>query len=431
MALFRSLLLGCCALSADANADTLLPPDQSEEIALRAELERVAREPSDNAEAARKSLEALNEPATSAHGRQTRNRRERGARRIVNGIQTVRHSAVAALLKGDAPGSAGLVCTGTLVGCNKVLTAAHCINKDPDPKKYFVFFQLLGFVKVKRIDWQPNAYKESYADIAMLTLEKSVEGIAPIGINTSATPINGAVATIVGFGRSGGNRFDYGIKREGSVKFSKCTGAYTDKRLLCWDFDADVKLKAGDSNTCNADSGGGIFMPDKVNNRIVQRVVGVVAGGRDENCVKNDHSYNTDVFAWRDWLEKVGEGQFSDKVCGASEPVDTAANVRTAVVTLDASKTETTFEIEVPESTRSLGVAMNGEDDGTWRNDFDLVVYRDTHRLEALCTRSERGQFAFCELKPLPSARLAITVRRKIGSGIAQLAIRMRNQPHR
>ena len=270
-------------------------------------------------------LEALDQPASSSQGRQLRNRRERGARRIVNGVQTIRHSAVAAVLRGSDPSTATAWCTGTLVACDKVLTAAHCISDNPAPKGYLAFFPTLGFFEVKNITWLKDDYRFPYADLAMLALGKSVEGIAPISLNTAASPIYGSVGTIVGYGRTGGKKHDYGVKREGSVKFGPCQDSYADKKLLCWDFDADINVAAQDSNTCNADSGGGVFMMDKEGQRSIQRVVGVVSGGRDRDCVKGDHSYNTDVFRWREWLEKAADGKLSSETCGATA-IDVSKN---------------------------------------------------------------------------------------------------------
>ncbi len=95
-----------------AAADPLQSPQESEESALRQELEQIVKDDPQKGVDARKTLEALDQPASSSQGRQLRNRRERGARRIVNGIQTIRHSAVAAVLRGSDPTTATAWCTG-------------------------------------------------------------------------------------------------------------------------------------------------------------------------------------------------------------------------------------------------------------------------------------------------------------------------------
>src|SRR5215468_4111422 len=125
--------------------------------------------------------------------------RERSARRIVNGVPATGFPAVGALLLGRDPANAKFLCTGTLVGCDKFLTAAHCVFKYDHPEGYLVFFQELGFFSVKDIRWPKQDYKENYAayDLAMLTLARSADGIAPMPLNfsTSAKPLNKAFAT--------------------------------------------------------------------------------------------------------------------------------------------------------------------------------------------------------------------------------------------
>ena len=406
-----------------AAADPLQTPQQSEEAALRQELERIAKEDPQRAADALKTLEALDHPASSPQGRPLRNRRERGARRIVNGIQTIRHSAVAAVLRGSDASTATAWCTGTLVGCDKILTAAHCIEEDPTPTGYLAYFPTLGFFQVKNIAWLKDDYRFPYADLAILTLDKSVEGIAPISLNSAASPINGSIGSIVGYGRTGGKKQDYGIKREGSVKFGACKGDYTDQKLLCWDFDSDINVSPQDSNTCNADSGGGVFMLDRVGQQSVQRVVGVVSGGLDDSdCVKGDHSYNTDVFQWREWLATAAEGQLSAQTCGGTN-IDLPSNLRSALVTLGPERPEAIFELAVPPSTGSLRVAMNGEDDGSGKNDFDLVLFEGRASAQPACAQAGGGQFAFCEVPRPASGPWRVTLRRKKGAGAAQLAV--------
>jgi hypothetical protein len=395
-----------------------LSPQDSEDSALRQELQRISRDDPAKGAAARQALDALERPAPTEGRRQRGSRREQGNRRIVNGIQTIRHSAVAAVLRGSDPASAQAWCTGTLIACDKVLTAAHCIADDPSPGGYLAYFPSAGFYAVKDITWMKDDYRFPYADLALLTLKRSVEGIAPIALNTIASPRDGAVATIVGYGRTGGSRRDYGVKREGSARFGACQSPYAGKKLLCWDFDADINVTSGDANTCNADSGGGVFMLDEGN----QHVVGVVSGGRDQDCVKGDHSYNSDVFQWRQWLASVGADTSSASTCGESR-IDLPANLRSSLVTLGAEKRVVDFEFTVPPDTASLRVAMNGEDDGEGRNDFDLFLINGRADAAPACAQAGPGQFAFCNIERPEAGSWTISLRRKQGAGDAQLTV--------
>ena len=410
-------------LQSAASAQTVLTPKQQEEADLRAELQRIINEDPAHADKAKNALDALDKPTTSPEGRQSRNRRERGARRIVNGLPSRSHPAVGALVRGNAPQTAEAWCTGTLVGCDKFLTAAHCIAKDPAPEGYLVFFQELGFFKVKTVEWAKDKYRFPYFDLAMLTLEKPVEGIAPMPINTSVKPLNNSIATIVGFGRTGGSRHDYGIKREGSVRTSACPDNLAKDQVLCWKFDADVTSNASAQNTCNADSGGGVFIRDNDGPRVVEKVFGVVSGGTDHDCMKKDVSYNVDVFQYRDWIAAAGEGRLSSAMCGRPAWEGVAQEPNRTSVRLDANISEATVTIEAPEGATALRVAMNAEDANPRKNEFQFAAFsgKDSAISENVCKDNGTGQFAFCAIEKPANGIWTITVNRKKGQGEVQI----------
>ncbi|MCC7253051.1 trypsin-like serine protease [Hyphomicrobium sp.] len=353
-------------------------------------------------------------------GRQARNRRERGARRIVNGIPSSAHPAVVAVLKGATRETAKAWCTGTLVGCDKVLTAAHCVANDPSPSSYQIFFQELGFFAVKSVEWPKEDYKFPYFDLAMLTLEKPVEGIAPIPINWSTRPLDNSVATIVGFGRTGGARHDYGIKREGSVRTAACAGPYAKIPLLCWKFDADVISTASAQNTCNADSGGGVFMRDDDGDRVVEKVFGVVSGGIDAECMKKDMSFNVDVSRFKSWIEKAGEGRLSPAMCGAPLWTRRVDQPKRATITIGPGQDETTFEIDVPEQAKDMRVSINAEDNGAGSNAFTLALDNgEAGGAAEDCLGSP--QFASCAVSRPRSGPWRIRIKRQKGQGQLQV----------
>src|SRR5262245_1938124 len=72
--------------------------------------------------------------------------------RIVNGSFTNKFPSTVAVLDGGDPGTAVAECTGTLIGCRTVITAAHCVCGDddtsascvPDPHAHSVFMQHAG-----------------------------------------------------------------------------------------------------------------------------------------------------------------------------------------------------------------------------------------------------------------------------------------------
>src|SRR5512143_2845386 len=75
---------------------------------------------------------------------------------IVGGTTTTDFPAVGALLAGADPASAITSCTGTLVGCRTLLTAAHCVcpgtgaecQGTTAPGAAVVFFAHAGFVPI-------------------------------------------------------------------------------------------------------------------------------------------------------------------------------------------------------------------------------------------------------------------------------------------
>jgi hypothetical protein len=418
----------------NARADALRSPDAIEKVETQRELERIAREEPAKAVEAHKAIEELDHPTVGSSGRrEQRSRRENGGRRIVKGIGTFKHPASGALLKGSDPRSAAASCSGTLVGCDKFLTAAHCVAPDPDFKNYLVFFQNAGFFEVNDIHWQQNQYKKgnSYADIALLTLTRPVEGIAPIPLNRAASPINGSPGDIVGFGRTGGYNEDYGIKREGPVVTTACQIEVANKNLLCWDFNAQMAMdnkgwkRVRASNTCNGDSGGGLFMWDRAGQRSVQIIVGTTVAGVQDNCLEGDHSFDTDVFAHLAWIEDVGEGRLSTDACGTMDQIDVEHHVLGDLAILNENLPEKIYTIDLSSHLKSLRVSMNGEDDGSGKNDFDLYVIPgaqpDINR--AACSEAGPGQFAFCEIVHPAPGPWTILVRRKQGEGLAQVAV--------
>jgi V8-like Glu-specific endopeptidase len=406
-----------------ASAQTEPSAKAQEEAELRAALERIVKQDHAHAAEAQRALDALDQPESSAKGRQARNRREHGARRIVNGLPSHSHPAVGALLKGNTPQKAGSWCTGTLVGCDKFLTAAHCIADDPSPGSYLVFFQELGFFEVKKVQWNKEKYEFPYFDLAMLTLAKPVEGIAPMPINMSVKPLNNSIATIVGFGRTGGTRIDYGIKREGTVKTAKCPAEFAKSNVLCWHFDADVMPGASAQNTCNADSGGGIFMRDNDGPRVVEKLFGTVSGGTDSNCMNHDIAYNVDVFQYRDWIKQAGEGRLSSAMCGAPLVEDGAHAPALKTLSLSDANPEASFTVDAPEGAAALRVAMNAEDDGTHKNQFQFSAFssKEPASTENACGDNGTGQFAFCAIDKPKSGPWTIALRRTKGEGEVQI----------
>jgi hypothetical protein len=310
------------------------------------------------------------------------------------------------------------MCSGSLIGCSTFLTAAHCIADDPDPRHYKVFFQHAGFFDVTEIHWQKDKYMFPIADVAILKLAEPVEGVPPLAINRATKPINGSRGQIIGFGRTGGDNADYGIKRTGFVETAECEPPRSNTALICWKYAAIIKTPGEDSNTCSGDSGGSLQIDGD------PTLAGVTSGGLRKDCLGGDRSYDANVFEYRSWIDAVTRADQALKTCGKA--IDFQRSVFGEARRLSAASPQASFDIYVPPGTSQIRVTMNGEDDGAGKNDFDLFLFQGRGSSSpAACGEDRAGQFAFCDIKnPFPGD-WTIVVRRKKGEGLMQTVVTM------
>jgi hypothetical protein len=373
-------------------------------------------------EQAQEALRTLDKPDEASDERARRNRRERGQPRIVNGRGTYGYPSTGALLKGSEGRSAIAWCSGTLIAPDKFLTAAHCIAKDPRPEQYKVFLHSAGFADVKAIDWQKDLYRFPKADVAILTLTAPILRIQPEAILKTERPLFGTLGTIVGFGRTGGYNEDYGVKREGFIETAACPATQSGAPLVCWNFSAELQNGAMRSNTCNADSGGPLFVYEVTGGRQLRYIAGVTSGGEADDCLIGDQSYDADVVEYSKWISE--KAQLDSKPAGPAPALVTERDVEGDVTKLNEVRTEVAYPFEVRSRISTLMVAMNGDDNGKGRNNFDLYVSRvNAGGDEVVCTEEGPGQFAFCRFEnPQPGAWKVI-VKRKKGGGSVQTVV--------
>jgi hypothetical protein len=346
--------------------------------------------------------------------------------RIVNGVFTASHPTAGALLTPGDPAFAESSCSGTLIGCETFLTAAHCVcdgeggdcgpggDFEPDPDDFVVFLQHAGFFEVTSVAVHPD-YTFPTADVAVLKLGSPVSGIRPTPINTVGTPPDGSTGTIVGFGRSGGANFDYGLKRVGEVQ-TETTDCDADQ--VCWVYENPVGAPGEDSNTCNADSGGPLYWESGSG----EVVAGITSGGDSSDCNPTDFSYDADVYTYRAYIQAEGGADLSQTSCGTGPQIgDAGVTVVPFQGALSAGNTSDTWSFSVGVGSSLLRVAQNAGEQGS--ADFDLYVKQGSAPTTSSfdCKADSSNQYGFCEIANPTSGTWYVLVNRFSGSADYQV----------
>ncbi len=345
--------------------------------------------------------------------------------RIVNGLDTQSYPAVGAMLcAGSAinDNNAQLCCSGTLIGCQTFLTAAHCVDGDLNASHYWVYLQHGGLFSVSAVAEHPNA-NFPIADVAVLKLAAPVTGIAPMPINTVNNPASvgfNLAGTIVGFGQTTGSANNYGIKRYGKIATLSCNPAQAggnDTQLVCWDYLNPVGPPGQDSNTCNGDSGGPLFLDLGSGDT----VAGTTSGGTANNCLQGDNAFDANVYTYRSFVQ-TQLGADSTASCGASGQVgDAGVQVIADGGTLSSGHVDDSFTINVPANTAEVRFAMNGEDNGVF--DVDLYVKNGPGAGQSNydCKANGADVYGVCDFSAPGAGPWSVLVHRYSGSGQYQL----------
>jgi hypothetical protein len=347
--------------------------------------------------------------------------------RIVNGLNTQNFPTTGALLYSGGsvitPNNAGAQCTGTLIGCETFLTAAHCVEGDTTASHYQVYLQNGGIHDVASITYHPSYTGLSGRDVAIVKLAAPVSGIDPTTLNTThnldamGVGLDGVVA---GFGRTGGGS-DYGIKRYGEIVTADCDTDATDgesnDKLVCWNYDASVGAPGEDSNTCNGDSGGPLFMDFAGNTE----VVGVTSAGTETNCGPGDHSWDASVYYNAAWI--TGQlGADSTSTCGGLPPVG-HVDVQTFhnSGSLSLLNTEDGFTVTITGTPTLARFTLNGTDNGAFDPDFFVKEGTGASAADFDCKADGGSVFGACEFSNPAPGTWSVFVQRQAGGGEYQV----------
>jgi hypothetical protein len=346
--------------------------------------------------------------------------------RIVNGTLSFADPTAGALLSGPDPSQAIAYCSGTLVGCSTFVTAAHCVcdldgaacqsgAAAPAPAEWLVFLQHAGFFQVESIEVQPG-FAFPANDVAVVKLASPVSGVTPTAL-ADQDPTVGSDGVIVGYGLSSGGAEDYGLKQRGQVVTAACEGDLP-AGLLCWDFEGPIGAPGTDSNTCNGDSGGPLFVDDVD----VRELAGITSGGSAFDCLPTDHSYDTSVAAQRPFIEAEAGADLGSAACGSLSQVgDAVTDVVGFTQRLDASKPQGSHSFDVGPDLAELRVALNASEEiGA---DVDLYVRYGAPATitEFDCRAYGANQWGFCRFPAPAEGTWHVLVRRYTGASTYQV----------
>ena len=244
------------------------------------------------------------------------------------------YSAVGAIvLESPAPfSSTSVICSGTLVGPSKVLTARHCTQEiarreAQGSKAYFNIgllaydpdqsIRITGFTQAPSSPTHPGLLFDGGRDMAVANLNRAPHGVTPVRLGEFTSDLLGEQFTIAGFGRDDNNFA--GLRYAGPATARSLGGAWYpllfDNKYgpyLNWYFDDAVtsnpsarEAKAwwevftlepgfellaggleGEALGCFGDSGGPLLLGDSADNLTAYAVSFASEASQSEICTR-------------------------------------------------------------------------------------------------------------------------------------------------
>lgn len=223
---------------------------------------------------------------------------------IVKGDPTSEFENVGTLVISDGRYIYGSFCSAELIHERWVLTAAHCLDS-LHPYGYDIYFLVgsdigdqstwIEYAEAKQIYPHPNYNpNRGTGDIGLLELKEAITAVAPLPLNDDDVR-NSWVdqdVTFVGWGITGDNRNDSGVKRT------------VDVPLYWFDEDIIYTYSPSGETICSGDSGGAALMKDGDTWEMVGvSVFGFDLGSGEPYCSRGEPAAgSTRVDAYLDWI---------------------------------------------------------------------------------------------------------------------------------
>jgi hypothetical protein len=223
-----------------------------------------------------------------------------------NSNMTTMRPAIGAVFEGNTLATASSICTATLVSCNLVITARHCVsNRDSEGVDYWIHFQHAGMFMVDKAGIEVycdrpgcTSQTDQYNDIALLPLSQQVRDMHPIALVDNCDWAAGDSAEgknrveAVGFGVSSLSLEDYNLKRRARITLARCSIEPTDERFICYQLGQDQP------GACNNDSGGPLLSVDDNGDAMLIGVLTKTSPMCTSDQARYNNLTNTDFGPW-------------------------------------------------------------------------------------------------------------------------------------
>ena len=274
---------------------------------------------------------------------------------------------------GHSQQTATMLCSGALIDCDMVLTAAHCLkNRHIAENTFWFYLQHSGVIEVKRAEIElfcdsHNCPNQSFGhhDLALLRLVSSVRKNNSARGKEIPVEVKEVDAHFVGFGIKPPELDNYNLKWLAPIRLTECKTSASQYHTLCSDLDEELPAP------CHKDSGGPLYhLSEGSGDSLLGIAIGTGLGCRSGQAHYADIRSPV-VQAWLD----AHTGNASDPCLGETQTPKELLSEPEGWFDKKSQYQELDFEV-VP-GLDALLVNMNhepGQTSGGLQNNFDLEL---------------------------------------------------------